>query len=85
MIDQVRLAWRLLRDDRVSAIKYLLPAVLAIYVFSPVDMVPDLFLGFGRLTESRSIKRICSVRRGTGIIGNLVKTHSMRTTLFDRR
>lgn len=55
MIDHVRLAWRLLRDERVSALKYLLPALLAVYVFSPVDMVPDLFLGIGQVDDVGAI------------------------------
>ena len=52
MIDNVRLAWRLLRDERVSGLKFLLPALLAMYVFSPVDMVPDLFLGIGQVDDA---------------------------------
>lgn len=51
MIDHVRLAWRLLRDERVSAFKYLLPALLTLYVVSLVDMVPDLFLGIGQVDD----------------------------------
>ncbi len=54
-IDHVRLAWRLLRDERVSALKYLLPALLAVYVFSPVDMIPDLFLGIGQVDDVGAI------------------------------
>ena len=55
MIDHVRLAWRLLRDERVSALKYLLPAMLALYVVSPVDMIPDLFLGVGQVDDVGAI------------------------------
>jgi uncharacterized membrane protein YkvA (DUF1232 family) len=55
MIDHVRLAWRLLRDDRVSALKYLLPALLALYVVSPVDMIPDLLLGVGQIDDVGAI------------------------------
>ena len=30
--DQLRLAWRLLRDERVSALKFALPALIGLYV-----------------------------------------------------
>ena len=45
--DQLRLAWRLLRDPRVPAWKFILPALLALYVASPIDLIPDVFLGLG--------------------------------------
>jgi len=49
--DQLRLSWRLLRDGRVSALKYALPAVLGLYVLSPVDAVPDFLLGIGQTDD----------------------------------
>lgn len=48
---QVRLAWRLLRDTRVTSLKYALPALVTLYVASPVDFVPDLFLGIGQIDD----------------------------------
>jgi uncharacterized membrane protein YkvA (DUF1232 family) len=48
---EIRLAWRLLRDPRVSGLKYALPALLALYVFSPVDAIPDLLPGLGQLDD----------------------------------
>jgi uncharacterized membrane protein YkvA (DUF1232 family) len=51
MRDQLRLAWRLMRDDRVPALKFALPALLALYLMSPVDLVPDLFLGLGQMDD----------------------------------
>lgn len=48
---QVRLAWRLLRDERVSPLKYLLPLVATLYLASPVDLLPDLFLGLGQVDD----------------------------------
>lgn len=54
-IDHIRLAWRLLRDERVSGLKYLLPAMLALYVVSPVDLAPDLFLGIGQIDDVGAI------------------------------
>ena len=45
------LAWRLLRDDRVSPLKYVLPIALAAYIVSPVDTIPDVFLGVGQIDD----------------------------------
>ena len=49
--DQLRLAWRLLRDDRVSALKFALPALIGLYVLSPIDTIPDFFLGLGQIDD----------------------------------
>jgi uncharacterized membrane protein YkvA (DUF1232 family) len=49
--DQLKLSWRLLRDDRVSAIKFALPAFLALYVLSPIDPIPDFLLGLGQVDD----------------------------------
>jgi uncharacterized membrane protein YkvA (DUF1232 family) len=51
MVDQLRLAWRLLRDPRVTGLKYLVPALLALYVGSPVDPIPDFLLGLGQMDD----------------------------------
>ena len=48
---RLRLAWRLLRDERVSALKFVLPAIIGFYVLSPVDSIPDLFLGVGQIDD----------------------------------
>ena len=49
--EQLRLSWRLLRDDRVSSLKYALPILLTLYVMSPVDPIPDFFLGIGQMDD----------------------------------
>ena len=49
--DQLRLGWRLLRDERVPALKLALPALLALYLVSPVDVIPDIFLGPGQMDD----------------------------------
>ncbi len=49
--DQLRLSWRLLRDERVSAFKFVLPALLALYVASPIDPIPDFLLGLGQMDD----------------------------------
>lgn len=48
---QMRLAWRLLRDERVSGFKYILPTLVALYVASPVDPIPDFILGLGQMDD----------------------------------
>jgi uncharacterized membrane protein YkvA (DUF1232 family) len=48
MWEQIRLTWRLLRDERVAPWKYVLPALLTLYVASPIDPIPDFLLGIGQ-------------------------------------
>ena len=47
----LRLVWRLLRDSRVPLFPKLIVLVAAIYVISPVDLVPDVILGLGQLDD----------------------------------
>ena len=49
--DQLRLGWRLLRDERVPALKFALPALLGLYVMSPLDTIPDFLLGLGQMDD----------------------------------
>ena len=50
--DELRLAFRLYRDPRVSSIlKWVVPVVAAIYVISPVDLIPDFLLGLGQVDD----------------------------------
>jgi uncharacterized membrane protein YkvA (DUF1232 family) len=50
--DRLRLSWRLLRDHRVANwIKLLLPVIAAIYLISPIDLVPDMILGIGQIDD----------------------------------
>ena len=49
--DRLRLSWRLLRDERVSALKFALPALLALYAVSPIDPIPDILLGLGQMDD----------------------------------
>jgi uncharacterized membrane protein YkvA (DUF1232 family) len=50
--DRMRLSWRLLRDERVAAwMKWLVPIIAAIYLVAPIDLVPDLILGFGQIDD----------------------------------
>ena len=51
IMNDMRLSWRLLRDERVGSLKFLAPALLALYVASPVDFIPDLLLGLGQVDD----------------------------------
>ena len=52
LIARLRLGWRLLRDPRIPAWpKLLAPAIMVIYVLSPVDAVPDLIPLLGQLDD----------------------------------
>jgi uncharacterized membrane protein YkvA (DUF1232 family) len=64
--DQLRLAWRLLRDDRVSGLKFALPALITLYVLSPVDSFPDFFLGLGQIDD------LGVITAGTLILARLI-------------
>jgi uncharacterized membrane protein YkvA (DUF1232 family) len=47
----VRLAWRLLRDNRVALwIKAIIPVTI-VYLISPIDIIPDALLGLGQLDD----------------------------------
>jgi uncharacterized membrane protein YkvA (DUF1232 family) len=52
IVDQFRLTWRLLTDPRVPlSLKVLIPALAALYTFSPIDIIPDFLLGLGQLDD----------------------------------
>lgn len=45
--DRLTMTWRLLVDGRVSLGHKLIPIVAVLYVLSPIDFIPDVFLPFG--------------------------------------
>ncbi len=47
----LRLVWRLLNDSRVSILPKLIIPAAAIYVISPIDLIPDVILGLGQLDD----------------------------------
>jgi uncharacterized membrane protein YkvA (DUF1232 family) len=51
LIEQVRLSWALLLDNRVPLVVKLIPLGAIAYVVSPIDLVPDIFLGLGQLDD----------------------------------
>jgi len=51
VLKQARLAFRLLRDERVpTAVKLVIPATL-LYLISPIDLVPDLIPVVGQVDD----------------------------------
>ncbi len=51
LINDMVLAGRLLFDSRVSRGAKLIPLVLCLYILSPVDLIPEVFLPFGILDD----------------------------------
>src|SRR5262245_2208822 len=46
------LAFRLYRDPRVSTfLKSIVPVLAALYVLSPVDLIPDFLIGIGQVDD----------------------------------
>lgn len=53
---RLRLAWRLFRDPRVAPrLKFAVPLVAALYLVSPIDVIPDFFLGLGQVDDFGAI------------------------------
>ena len=48
---ELRLAWRLMREPRVSVIAKAIPALAALYVVSPLDFVPDMLPVLGQMDD----------------------------------
>jgi len=49
---QIRLAWRLYKDGRVSGWVKLIPMAGLLYLLSPIDLLPDLMLpGLGEVDD----------------------------------
>jgi uncharacterized membrane protein YkvA (DUF1232 family) len=51
LFGEVRLAWRLLREPRVSAFAKVIPALAVLYVASPLDFIPDMLPVLGQLDD----------------------------------
>jgi uncharacterized membrane protein YkvA (DUF1232 family) len=47
----VRLSWRLMQDARVPIWMKAIPVLAALYIFSPIDVLPDFFLGLGQIDD----------------------------------
>ena len=51
LMRNANLAWHLLLDPRVSMLAKLVPAAALLYVISPIDLIPDWFVGLGQLDD----------------------------------
>jgi uncharacterized membrane protein YkvA (DUF1232 family) len=78
---QLRLSWRLLRDERVSGLKFALPAFLALYVASPIDPIPDFLFGLGQVDDLGIV--IAGVLLLARIIPRLAPAHVVDEHLRD--
>ena len=79
--DQLRLSWRLLRDERVPALKFALPALLGLYVVSPLDPIPDFLLGLGQIDDLGVV--MVGVLLVARVIPKLAPTHVVDEHLRD--
>jgi uncharacterized membrane protein YkvA (DUF1232 family) len=48
---QLLISWQLLWDRRIPLSNKLLPLLVLVYILSPVDILPDAFLGPGQLDD----------------------------------
>ena len=52
LLENGRLVWRLMNDPRVPGwIKFGVPLLVAVYVLSPIDVIPDFLVGPGQLDD----------------------------------
>lgn len=51
MWDQMTLAWRLFRDPRAGWLRNAIPVLAALYVLSPIDVIPDFLPGVGQVDD----------------------------------
>jgi uncharacterized membrane protein YkvA (DUF1232 family) len=52
LLENGRLVWRLINDPRVPGwIKFGVPLLVAVYVLSPIDVIPDFLVGPGQLDD----------------------------------
>lgn len=49
---RLRLTWRLLNDDRVPLWTKAIPVLTFAYLFSPLDLMPDVFLVAGQIDDA---------------------------------
>ena len=51
-VQQVRLTWALMRDERVPLLLKAIPLIALIYVISPLDLIPDFIPVLGQLDDA---------------------------------
>jgi uncharacterized membrane protein YkvA (DUF1232 family) len=48
---QLLISWQLIWDQRIPLSNKLLPLIVLVYILSPIDLLPDAFLGPGQLDD----------------------------------
>ena len=51
MFQQLKLVWALFTDKRVSLMNKMVIPLALLYLVSPIDFIPDVFLGLGQLDD----------------------------------
>jgi uncharacterized membrane protein YkvA (DUF1232 family) len=51
LLNSFRIAWKLLWDGRVPGSAKLVPLLTVLYILSPIDILPDVFVGLGQLDD----------------------------------
>lgn len=51
LFNSFRIAWKLLWDGRVPMSAKVVPILTMLYVLSPIDFLPDVFVGLGQLDD----------------------------------
>lgn len=52
LFENIQLAWKLVRDGRISPwLRFGIPALVGLYLISPIDFLPDAVLGLGQLDD----------------------------------
>lgn len=51
LLRSFQLAWKLFRDDQVPLVAKLVPIASILYILSPIDILPDVFVGLGQLDD----------------------------------
>jgi len=87
VIDNLRLVTRLAVDHRVPAwLKVIIPVLVAIYVLSPVDVLPDIFPGLGQLDDIAvillGIKLFIDMSPADVVRQHLDELRSLRSTSY---
>ena len=51
LFNSFRIAWRLMWDGRVPLSAKFVPILTILYIISPIDILPDVFVGLGQLDD----------------------------------
>jgi uncharacterized membrane protein YkvA (DUF1232 family) len=51
LLNSFRIAWKLLWDGQVPMSAKVVPILTVLYVLSPIDFLPDVFVGLGQLDD----------------------------------